>query len=486
MKFKPIHFDITVVILLLISSWGIYRLLGMFFDPTPLNGYFQFIDIILLQTRLVESLIFYHGSPPMLNLFTGVGLKIFGHHYLLFFSFAYHLMGALLAMSFMLLVRHLTANRILALIATAFLVFSPALVLYQNWLMYTFPTATLITFSVYALLKVTRTSSYVWLHIFFATLGLLVMTRSLFHLGWFALVIAIALWLLPALRSKVIIACIAPLLICTLWYGKNQLLFDNFGSSTWLGLGLSNITTLTVSKDDLQPHVDSGRLSTLALSSRKEKEGTIFTTESTPTGIAVLDHPSTSLGVNNFNYALMPSFNKVLIKDASTIIRLFPFDYLSAVIDSNKLFFSTNSVSPFFRTEAKQAFHGIRTAYDLLFYGAGWSSNKVSVPLFGEYRDFSLVSNFGYTTFFLWITSIAYALVFFFRGYRQRNRDRDYIVIGYIAFVMLYIQGISTTVEYSENYRYRFLAEPISWVLITVMISNCVQGAIRIPRNAEP
>jgi hypothetical protein len=143
-------------------------------------------------------------------------------------------------------------------------------------------------------------------------------------------------------------------------------------------------------------------------------------------------------------------------------------------------------VSPFFRTEAKQAFHGIRTAYDLLFYGAGWSSNKVSVPFFGEYRDFSLVSNFGYTTFFLWITSIAYALVFFFRGYRQRNRDRDYIVIGYIAFVMLYIQGISTTVEYSENYRYRFLAEPISWVLITVMISNCVQGAIRIPRNAEP
>ena len=60
--------DSIIACLLVLLSWATYYSLGLRFDPTPLNGYFQFIDLALLQTHFAESLVFYHASPPMLNL----------------------------------------------------------------------------------------------------------------------------------------------------------------------------------------------------------------------------------------------------------------------------------------------------------------------------------------------------------------------------------------------------------------------------------
>ena len=52
-----------------------------------------------------------------------------------------------MALAVYLLTLRLAAARPAAVVATALLVFSPAFVLYENWLMYTFPSAALLTIS---------------------------------------------------------------------------------------------------------------------------------------------------------------------------------------------------------------------------------------------------------------------------------------------------------------------------------------------------
>ena len=49
---------------------------GVRFDAHALGIYYQFIDPPLLESRLLESLFYSHGQPPLFNLFLGLVLKI--------------------------------------------------------------------------------------------------------------------------------------------------------------------------------------------------------------------------------------------------------------------------------------------------------------------------------------------------------------------------------------------------------------------------
>ena len=57
-----------------------YRIAGVRFDTTPLERFWQFVDPVLLQDRLVESLLHLHSQPPLFNLGLGLVLKLLGDH----------------------------------------------------------------------------------------------------------------------------------------------------------------------------------------------------------------------------------------------------------------------------------------------------------------------------------------------------------------------------------------------------------------------
>src|SRR6185295_9333028 len=170
------------------ASHALYWWLGMRFDASTLAGYIQFIDVELLVHRLLESLWYYHANPPLLNLFAGVGLKVFGDGAPAFFSVVFHLLGLATAMAVHLLTRGLTGSRLAADTATAILLFSPSFVLYENWLMYSFPAAALLTVSAVLLHRYASTGAARWGAAFFGVLAVLLLTRSLFHLGWLLMV----------------------------------------------------------------------------------------------------------------------------------------------------------------------------------------------------------------------------------------------------------------------------------------------------------
>ncbi|MEO6940288.1 MAG: hypothetical protein ABI444_09160, partial [Candidatus Kapaibacterium sp.] len=77
-----------------VVSRVIFYLLGIRFDSTPLDTFWQFIDPVLLQARLWESLFYLHSQPPLFNLFLGIVLNISPEHYTSMYHGVYFLLGA--------------------------------------------------------------------------------------------------------------------------------------------------------------------------------------------------------------------------------------------------------------------------------------------------------------------------------------------------------------------------------------------------------
>src|SRR5262245_61176470 len=59
----------------------LYRHAGVRFDVTPLDEYLQYLDPVLLRTRLLESVYYLHMQPPLFNLFLGLVLKASAAHF---------------------------------------------------------------------------------------------------------------------------------------------------------------------------------------------------------------------------------------------------------------------------------------------------------------------------------------------------------------------------------------------------------------------
>ena len=122
--------DILAVLAITAAARLAYYVSGVHFDASTLGGYMQFIDTELLVTRLLESLWYYHGNPPILNLFTGTLLKLFGDSSTIVFSFTFHILGFLSAFSLFGLSFKLGRSRLFAFLLTSLFVISPSFVLF--------------------------------------------------------------------------------------------------------------------------------------------------------------------------------------------------------------------------------------------------------------------------------------------------------------------------------------------------------------------
>ena len=182
----------------------------MRFDSSTLPGYMQFIDPPLLRERLLESLWYYHAHPPLLNLFTGIGLKLFGDHADVYFALSFHALGLAMALAVYILTLRLTGCALRPRSsATACSCSAHRFVLYENWLMYTFPSAALLTISALLLHQYLDDRRTRWAVAFFTVLAILLLTRSIFHLAWMVLVVVLLAILLRRCWRQVLLAAAA-------------------------------------------------------------------------------------------------------------------------------------------------------------------------------------------------------------------------------------------------------------------------------------
>lgn len=481
--------DLAVIVTLFVASRALYAWLGLEFDATTLPTYMQFIDEELLEHRLLESLWYYHANPPLLNLLAGTGLKLFGDHASVFFSAAFHLLGILTATSVYALTLRLSSARSAAIVATGLMLFSPSFVLYENWLMYSFPAAALLTLSAWVLYRYLETQRTGWCVAFFGILAALLLMRSLFHLAWMILIAALLVACQWERRRQVISAAVLPVLVVALWYGKNYYYFGAFSASTWMGLGLSNISTLVVTREELQPLVEDGRLTPFALVSRYEHIHALFRSQQLPpTGIPVLDQVRKSSGVYNFNNQQLIAINRFYTHDAITVIRTYPFSYVVGLVISNRLFFSPSNMNLYFSEANRAAVKPMERVFNPLLYGVDAQPGILKQPHFGFARPAHLEVNTSVRLIVLWVLVLGYGYIQARRGVMSGDPEQRprALVIGFIVVTALYLYAVGTALELAENYRYRFNIEPLFFVLGATAATGLVRLLKRkLGRKAE-
>ncbi|MBT4162601.1 MAG: hypothetical protein HOC70_01010 [Gammaproteobacteria bacterium] len=462
------RWDFVILTGIFLATRVMYLFMGLHFDLTFLESGLQFIDPLLLKERLIESLFFYHAKPPLMNLIAGIGLKLFDNHAVWLFSTLFHILGLLTAFALLDLISALSNNRKIAWIAVTILLLSPSFVLFENWFMYTFPVCALLTISAWLLYRYLSSGSVIWGAAFFSSIMMLVLSRALFHFYWFTLVLAILVLITSLNRKQMMTLAALPLLVCLGWYGKNLFLFGSFSSSSLLGLSLSNVSTLTLPRELLQQHVDRGELSRFATVSRYRDLPKVLNNEELAprVGIPVLDDNKKSNGNRNFNSLEMKIVNELYLSDAFTVIQLYPDHYLNALIISNRIYFSPGSMSVYFSEKNRRASSMATRIYNFALHGAGTSEGRIEQPHFGYTGKWFVPVNTGY------LLVLLSSIVFLWASWRSLRTiltgtwtPRN-ITIGYIFgnLLLLYLAG--TLLELAENNRYRYIGEPLSWVLV--------------------
>jgi len=233
---------LAVVVVVFTVSRVAYALAGVRFLWQHAPFYLHFIDPDLLRHRLLQSLWYDHAQPPGLNLIWGMALKVSPAHpdRVLWPLF----LGVGLATSLVLLrllERVGLASR-WAVVVTALWTVSPTAVTMETYLLYT-PLEVLGVLAVALFVarwsEQARTADAVGA---LAVASALALTRATFHLVWIVGLVALLAqvrrdrWRVPA------VVALLPLVVVGGWYVKNLVLFDQFGTSSWLGPNLARVT----------------------------------------------------------------------------------------------------------------------------------------------------------------------------------------------------------------------------------------------------
>lgn len=464
--------DALTVAALLIVTRTIYLAMGLVFDASPAASYLQFIPGEWLEQDLLGSLYFSHASPPFLNLVTGIGLKLFGDGAWVFYALTWHLMGYALLYAVYFTARRLTGTTFIAWTVTSIIAISPAFHLYENWLMYTFPAACFVTVSAALLIRFLDAPTIRNGLLFFSTLALLVLTRSLFQLVWLVLVAVILLLIVPGARRQVVYTVALPLLVCVLWYGKNYYLYSTFSASSLLGLSLNNVTTLTLPREALQGHIRRQELSRFAVISRYTELADLLASEDlvARTGLPLLDETYTPAGTLNYNSLEMRVAGEYYLQDSLKVREWYPLNYGIAMLLSHQVYFSPAAMNRYFSDDNLAAVAPVSQLFDRIAYGSAAEPHDITQLHFGFSEKYHVAVNPGR------LLIILSMLVLIMGGARcittvaSMDWRTETIVFGYLFGNWLMIYLIGTYAELYENNRYRFIAEPFYWILLAVIL----------------
>lgn len=449
-----------------IASRLLFHRAGVRFDMTPLGWYWQYIDPALLRSRLLESIYYLHSQPPLFNLFLGIVLKTFPGREALVFSLAYKGMGLCIVLSIFLLMRRLGIRAFLACgLGIAFLA-SPASILYENWLFYTYPLAAMMCLSAVVLNRFLNSGRSRYAALFFALVAVMVLTRSLFHLLWF---LAIMCGLLLARRNwwrQIILAGLVPLAAICCLYAKNLTVFGSFSSSTWLGFSISKMTTFRLSEDVRRDLVAEGVISEFSLiepfSTVDAYAGVVSPPEET--GIPVLDQKIKSVPHRkpnvNFNNLIFVEISDRYRKDAFAVMRNRPRVYLRSVAIAWGLYFLPASDYRAFTANAERI-RPLDTFYNRFLYGQtmAWSPR-------GEISDYRgghflrRLSDIGFLLIAGFVVFIAVGWRFIRRSATDHRASAIRLTFLFIYLSVIYVTLVGNCVEIGENNRFRLIIDP--------------------------
>ncbi len=472
-----------------------YAALGMMFVLSRLAVYYagvrfdawvnvnpmHFIFPELMKTDLWRSLFCLHSQPPLFNLFVGSAVKVFPSLFGAVFAVVYLCLGLCLILSLYRLMTVLGTPPGVSLVVSGIFMASPACILYENILMYTYPVAVLLCLagvSFHAYAKTGKTFAGL---LFFSIVAALVLTRSLFHVVWFAVLLSFTFMIVRDHRTKTLVTAIIPLLMVLAVYGKNACLFGTFSVSSWMGASFAKVTTFMLPEDERIAMVARGELSELALLPAFSGLWLYHDKATVPrfdkTGVPVLDleyWPSVGNNYNNLSYR---SLSDQYFKDAVTVLKKHPGAYLAGLKQSLTIY--CFPASDWFISRPPHnmdAISPMRKAYDLLIYGrfAGGIQPGSSVESYGAHVGNS--RNMGFLIIVWYILAVGYGVFYIIRGIRRNGSfTPETSAVAFMVMTIVYVTLAANMVEVLENMRFRFNTEPLAAVLIAMWAGEALK-----------
>jgi hypothetical protein len=466
----------------------VYRLLGVRFDSAFIEGAWQFIDPNLLAHRPIESLWFLHTQPPGFNAFLAAVLWLPGDAHAYFVA-AYLILGVVLTACMFKLLFRVTNSAVAAFVLTTVFVASPAVVLYENWLFYTYFEIVGLIVAALLVARYAETGSLGHGAALFAVLAGLAVTRSLYHLVWL-LGTAVILWALRCGPRRITIGCAAAAMVLVGGvYAKNLVLYGDFTASTWMGPSLARITTLQLSETERQAMIRRGEISPLAMhlsfAPYEAFRGVALPIPKRPSAqTPLLDSPSKANGGPNFNYrGYLPLYRQYL-KDSLTVIRSHPEAWLKGQSKAWSLYFY--AADEYFFTQANR--HRLRPVADLYRFVSLQARRAPAefTPERGRWdlAEHSLLAMLGFG-----LVVVGGPLTLVRMRKESKLRTPNGAVLAFCVFTVAFVAFGSNAIEVGENNRLRFPTDALTVIAasgVAVTAINSERLRFRRSGASEP
>lgn len=464
---------------------------GVRFDTRPLADGFQILELSELRGDLSGSLLHLHQQPPLFNLFIGLVLRAPQAWEADVFRLVYLAVGLAVALTTYAVLVGFGVRRVVAVVLTLILAVSPATVLFENWLHYDYLVVLLLCLPVLALQRYERNHRLLHAALFLGVLAVLVLTRSMFQLVWFAAwVVALAVHRQRADWKQVLVVATVPLLAIVAVYANTLRVAGTFTSSTTIGVSLAKISTFQIPDPERRAMVERGELSPMALVPPQSPVSayTPVLPLPAPTGVPVLDDelktfPDGTVRIN-YNHLLYADVSRAYLDDVKTALRTRPDAYLQGVATATEQFF--RPPSDFFTLPENRAEIGAyNRLYNRLVYGVVVPGDSVSTfpDVAQQYRQGPPRTAWFSVLLYAFALVGGAAELWFGRRHRRRSGAGP-LVLAYLWSTVAYVVLVSNLLEIGENDRFRLYTDPLVMLLVAAL-AVCWLGRRRAS-TAEP
>ena len=446
------------LLVVFVVSRAVYFAGGVRYDTRLLTMGWQFLDVELLQNRLLESLYYQHSQPPLFNLFLGLVLKAFPQNYVPFFQATFTLMGFATYLIIFALMRRLGVSRFIAFVLCMVFVVSPSYVLYEQWLFYTMPLMLVLCVSALLLARFRDTGKIGWAAALCLALFLLCGMQSTFHLLYYVLVVAGVIAMQRAQARQIIAVALVPFLLIFAVYAKNKIVFGQFTASTWMGMNLAINRADSIPFDERERLIAAGKISPVALNrpfsrleAYPEKYGQVPPQFADIPALSQAWKSNAGGGFVNYNHYGFIGIAAQYAQDTRYILTHYPRALLHGGLRGWSLYFDSSSDYLFFYETTEQIrVQGLAVRlYDHLLYGR--------------------IPKHGLCLFLLIVLPLL--VVFGLRAARNPALPFDAtqrVLLLYLTFNILYVACVGNTFNATENNRIRFMTDPFSLILLGV------------------
>ena len=225
-------FDKNIIILIfifIISRYFYYSFFDIKFDYWTIGVYWQFIPKDLLRDDLLNSILYNHYQPPLLNLVVGLLMKV-TENYIKILQLIYLVCGLLSFVFIYLICKDFKFSKRISMFVSIILMVLPTSILYENHLYKEYLTFFFLLAVFYSSNKLYNNfNSYKYILYFSLTLSLLCLTRETFHIFWGYVFIFFIQKNLS--NSKKILLILIFTTIVSPFYFKNLFIFNKFAIS---------------------------------------------------------------------------------------------------------------------------------------------------------------------------------------------------------------------------------------------------------------